>query len=301
MSSGQDRGSVVAKLERNGHLTDVKSWKLKTHYEVIMGSTAYGVANNTSDMDMYGVYCPPIDMIFPEASGTLRGFGPQINFKNVDSFQRHHIIDGHKEYDLSLYSIIMYFNKCMDNNPNMIDSLFVPDRCIVHQDAVGEIMRENRRIFLHKGIHKKLMGYAFGEFKKIKSQTREGKRAASIEEFGYDVKNAYHVVRLVQQAEMVLTHHDLDLEENRELLKSVRRGEWTLQDLDDWFKIRREQLDGLYITSELRLVPEYDMIKRLLMQCLEAKFGSLSAYFNIEGSDKIAQDKLARIKEIANE
>ena len=58
---------------------------------------------------------------------------------------------------------------------------------------------------------------------------------------------------------------------------------------------------GLYITSTLRLVPELDKIKKLLFLCLEAKFGSLSAYFNIEGSDKIAQDKLARIKAIVNE
>ena len=145
------------------------------------------------------------------------------------------------------------------------------------------------------------MGYAFGEFKKIRSQTREGKRVESIEKFGYDVKNAYHVVRLVQQAEMVLNHHDLDLEENRELLKSVRRGEWTLAELTTWFKNRQIQLDGLYISSSLRLMPETDKIKKLLFLCLEAKFGSLSAYFNIEGSDKIAQDKLARIKEIVNE
>jgi predicted nucleotidyltransferase len=300
MSAGKDKGSVVRKLERNGLLIGVNPCVIETHYEVVMGSTAYGVANNTSDMDMYGMYCPTIDYIFPEAAGIIRGFGPQLDFSKVDNFQRHHIQCDNKEYDLALYSIIRYFDLCMDNNPNMIDSLFVPDRCVVHIDTVGEIIRENRRLFLHKGIHKKLMGYAFGQFKRIRSQTREGKRVESIEKFGYDVKNAYHIVRLVQQAEMVMTTHDLDLEENRELLKTVRRGEWTIDRLEKWFETRQTQLDMLYVSSDLRLTPDVDTIRTLLMQCLEAKFGSLSAYFNIEGSDKIAQDKLAKIKAIVN-
>jgi len=152
MSAGRDKGSVVRKLERKGHLIGVRECVIETHYEVIMGSVAYGVSNDSSDMDMYGMYCPPIDYIFPEAAGIIRGFGEQKDFKKVDNFQRHHIMCDGKEYDLALYSIIRYFDLCMQNNPNMIDSLFVPDRCVVHIDTVGEIMRENRRLFLHKGI-----------------------------------------------------------------------------------------------------------------------------------------------------
>lgn len=301
MSVSKDRGSIARKLERNDLLRGVRPFIIDTNYEVIMGSSAYGVSNNTSDIDVYGMYIPPIDYIFPESAGYIRGFGPQPNFNKVDNFQRHHIKCENKEYDLTLYSIIRYFDLCMDNNPNMIDSLFVPQRCIIHIDTVGDIMRENRRLFLHKGIQKKLLGYAFGQFKKIRSQTREGGRAASVKEFGYDVKNAYHVVRLVQQAEMVMTTHDLDLELNRELLKSVRRGEWTLERLESWFEQRQRDLEMLYVSSDLRLAPDVDTIKSLLMQCLEAKFGSLDAYFNSEGSDKVAQDKLMRIKQIVNE
>lgn len=300
MSAGKDKGSIARKLERKELLTGVKPFIIDTHYEVIMGSFAYGVSSDMSDTDVYGMYVPPVEYIFPHTAGYVRGFGPQPNYGSVDNFQRHHIMCDDREYDLALYSIIRYFDLCMDNNPNMIDSLFVPDRCVVHVDTVGEIMRENRRLFLHKGIQKKLLGYAFGQFKKIRSQTREGKRAESVAEHGYDVKNAYHVVRLVQQAEMVMTQHDLDLEANRELLKDVRSGAWTLDELETWFVKRRNELDTLYVTSDLRLVADYDTIKSLLMQCLEAKFGTLEAYFNSEGSDKIAQDKLMQIKAIVN-
>jgi len=99
---------------------------------------------------------------------------------------------------------------------------------------------------------------------------------------------------------MVMLEQDLDLEKNRELLKSVRRGEWTLDRLEEWFKARQLQLDGLYVSSDLRLTADVVTIKSLLMNCLEAKFGSLSAYFNVQGSDKIAHDNLAEIEVIVN-
>jgi hypothetical protein len=174
----------------------------------------------------------------------------------------------------------------------------VPARCIVHTDTVGEILRENRKLFLHKGIHHKLKGYAFGQLKKIDVKEAHGKRKESVEKHGYDVKFAYHVVRLLQQSEMVMMEHNLDLERNRELLKAIRRGEWTLDELKAWFKKREDELDTLYIDSDLRHSPDDVKIKRVLMNCLEAHFGSLSAYFNMEGSEKVAVDKLNRIRGI---
>jgi predicted nucleotidyltransferase len=291
-----NKGSIVRKLNKLNLIEGIKPFAVETHYEVIMGSFAYGVSSDMSDTDVYGVFIPPIDYIFPHTAGYIHGFGEKP--PEYDTFQKHHIKVNEREYDIQLYTLVNYVQSCMENNPNLIDSLFVPERCVIHQSMVGEILRENRRLFLHKGIHKKLMGYAYSQLNKIRTKEPEGKRLAMIEKFGYDVKFAYHVVRLVQQAEMVMMHHDLDLEENRELLKSVRRGEWTLDELEAWFKKRRDELDTLYIDSDLRLTPDYDTIKRILMQCLEAHYGSLSAYFNMEGSDKVMSDKLAQIKAI---
>jgi hypothetical protein len=214
--------------------------------------------------------------------------------------QKHHIQCDGKEYDLALYNVVNYFHLCAENNPNMIDSLFVPERCVIHMSEVGAIFRENRRLFLHKGIQKKLSGYAYSQLRKLRTKEPTGKRKDIIAEFGYDVKFAYHVVRLVQQAEIVLSTGDLDLELNRELLKEVRNGEWTLEQLEAWFEKRQADLDTLYINSNLPPLPEYDKLKPLLMQCLEAHYGSLSAYFNMEGSEQVAADKLRKIKEIIN-
>ena len=80
------------------------------HYEVIMGSTAYGVSEDYSDMDVYGFCIPPKEDIFPHLKGEIQGFGKPHN--KFEQYQEHHIIDKNKnrEYDITIYSIIKYFN-----------------------------------------------------------------------------------------------------------------------------------------------------------------------------------------------
>ena len=56
---------------------------------------------------------------------------------------------GHgRTYDLTIYGIVKFFNLAMENNPNIIDSLFTPVNCVLHSTRVGNLVRENRRLFL---------------------------------------------------------------------------------------------------------------------------------------------------------
>jgi hypothetical protein len=69
--------------------------------------------------------------------------------------------------------------------------------------------------------------------------------------------------------------HDLDIERNSEILKAVRRGEWSEEKLRGWFDEKEKHLEELYAKSTLRHVPDEEAIKDLLMQCLEQHYGSL--------------------------
>jgi len=92
---------------------------------------------------------------------------------------------------------------------------------------------------------------------------------------GMDTKFAYHVCRLALEAQQILVEHDLDLEANREILKSIRRGEWSEEKLRGWFDEKEKHLEELYTKSDLRHSPDEDAIKDLLMNCLEHHYGSL--------------------------
>jgi predicted nucleotidyltransferase len=173
--------SVISRLAQKQFIHPPQWLPSNIHYEVIMGSEAYGVSSNDSDIDIYGFCIPPKDMIFPHLRGEIPGFGNQI--KRFEQYQEHHIKDPYKgkEYDCSMYSIVKYFQLCMENNPNMIDSLFVPERCVLHITRIGQMIREKRKSFLHKGSKQKYIGYAYSSLHKAGNKTHKGLK--ELEEF----------------------------------------------------------------------------------------------------------------------
>lgn len=299
-------------------------------YECVMGSIAYGVANDSSDYDIYGFCIPKKTMVFPHLDGEILGFGRQK--KRFDQFQQHHIYDKDalggrgRNYDFQIFNIIKYFQLLMDNNPNMIDSLFVPEECVLFQTKIGQLVRENRRIFLHKGCYHRLKGYAFQQLSRMKN-SQESDEMKAILEFedkhriphetpyddahdavdkrylnplertqyillwkkglaksqrfekqkiqGLDTKFAYHILRLCDECDQILSTGDLNLQRAKNQMKAIRKGEWSFEQIKNWFAKQEEVLSELYKTSDLQNYPDEEEIKQLLLKCLEEYFGSL--------------------------
>lgn len=248
-------------------------------YETIMGSAAYGVSSDTSDVDIYGWAIPPKTEIFPHLRGEILGFGHPA--KRFEAYQEHHVEDPDalagrgRTYDLTIFGIVKLFALAMENNPNVIDSLFTPTSCVLHSTRVGNLVRENRRIFLHKGAWPKFKGYAYSQLHKLAIKQPRGKRAELVEAYGFDTKFGYHVVRLIGEVEQILIEGDIDLQRHNEQLKAIRRGEWTLDRLREWFAAKEAQLERIYAESALRAVPDEARVKALLLTALEEHYGNL--------------------------
>jgi hypothetical protein len=296
--------------------------KNNIHYEVMTGSVAYGCNDSdNSDIDVVGFAIPPKDMIFPHTAGYVPGFDTKIPMFN--SYQQHHILDldDNNEYDMTIYGIVQFFKLAMDNNPNMIDLLFVPRRCILFSTQIGEHVRDNRHKFLHKGSFYKFRGYAKSQLHKLKSKNinsfielcdkfyvpysvnvedlsiydissdgikkfksliaiidKDGKRTKRIDmiaKYGYDVKFAYHLFRLFMECEQILVDHDLILDRDREVYKSVRRGGYSKEQIFEFFDNNEQRLQTIYDESNLRSYPDVKSIRQLLLDCLEMHYGSL--------------------------
>lgn len=311
MSSLFDK--LVSKELITGHPKFIKN---NIHYEAMVGSVSYGVSQDSSDIDVYGFCMPPKHILFPFASEKIFGFGdpPEV----FNQFQKHHIKDHScdKEYDISMYNIVRYFQLCMESNPNMVDSLFVPQRCVLFTSQLGQMVRDNRKLFLSKLAWHKFRGYAFSQlskmndkvskefvdlcnkhewpldiryedvceqthdvgikrvFAKIDQSGHRTKRLATIKEFGYDVKFAYNVVRLCQECQQILEEGDLDLTRDREMLKSIRRGEWPQEKIQEFFDMKVPILEEAYKNSELPYSPREQEIKKLLVECIQMHYGS---------------------------
>jgi predicted nucleotidyltransferase len=266
-------------MKQKGLISPPRWLPQNIHYEVIAGSVSYAVSSDTSDMDVVGFCMPPKDDIFPHLRGEIPGFGEQ--HKRFDVWQEHHIMDNEarQEYDFSIYSIVKFFHLAMENNPNMLELPFAPQRCVLYCSAVAQIVRDNRKLFLTKNSYHKFRGYAYAQLHKIgtKSNSSNPKRQADIEKHGMDLKFAYHVIRLALEGEQILMEHDLDIERNAEVLKAVRRGEWSEEKLRGWFDEKEKHLEELYTKSTLRHSPDEEAIKGLLMNCLEQHYGSLDS------------------------
>lgn len=251
-------------------------------YEVFTGSHAYGTHTTESDFDVVGFSIPDKVIVFPHLQGEIDGFGPKAQrFEQWESNKGggKKIIDPTtgKEWEFVIYSIAKYFDLCSNGNPNMIDTLFVPLQCITHMTPVGQMVHERRHLFLSKKIWHTFKGYAYSQLECIrkKNPPPQSKRREAFDKFGYDVKFAYHVVRLMNEAEQILEEGDLDLLRSKEQLKSVRRGEWTLEEIDRYQRENEARLMKLYDSSTLPHKPRIDEIRQLLIDCLEQHFGNL--------------------------
>lgn len=308
----------------------------ETHYEVIIGSEAYGVSSSKSDRDIYGFTIPPKEMVFPHLGGEIIGFGRQA--KRFEQFQQHHVKHKDIEYDFQIFNIVKFFQLCYDNNPNMIDCLYVPQRCILHCSKIGTLVRDNRKAFLHKGSFHKFRGYAFQQLHKAKDKAynhiakllhkyditeivdiyqveavvekrdenlhpgllkfssedlnelynlfKRGsdkerispKRLATVMKYGWDCKFGYHIVRLADEAEQILTTGFIDLERNKEMMKAIRNGEMSLEEVEKWFSEKELHLEKLY--HESVAVPysaDESVLRNLLLDCLEEYYGNLES------------------------
>jgi predicted nucleotidyltransferase len=287
---------ILQQFKKNNLINPPSFLISNTQYLTMIGSVSYGVSTDSSDIDIYGFCIPPKDIIFPHLAGEIFGFGRQA--KRFDQWQQHHVMYENKPYDFTIFSIVKYFQLLMENNPNILDSLFVPNFAILFVTEVGTMIRENRHIFLHKGAWFKFKGYAFSQMHKIKTKKPIGKRLEYLtEDEKLDLKFCYNVVRLMDECEQLLVEGDLDLIRNREKLKAIRRGEWKYADIEQYFHEKERLLEKLYVESKLQHSPDEEKIKQLLLNCLEHHYGSLDKAIIVPDKYKNA---LNQIKEIVD-
>lgn len=275
--------TLLSRLSAAGRLPEKPGWlEDGVVYLTATGSVSYGCSTDESDADVVGVCVPPKRYLWPK--GEIQGFstpGPRF-----DVWQRHHVDTtgqwgDRKSADFAIYSIAKFCRLAMDNNPNAVDILFAPEDCILVSSQAWGVIRDSRRIFLHKGSYHKFRGYAHSQLAKIRTKDdlgnidKIGNRRAIIERYGYDTKFAYHVVRLALECEQILVGGDLDLRRDREMYKAVRRGEWTLDELKAWWARYEPHLDGLYRSSQLPHSADEGAIKDLLVRAISCHYGTV--------------------------
>ena len=123
----------------------------------IRGSQAYGTNTADSDEDFGGIYIPTIPQL-------LMGNFPE----SVENW-----VDGQgNKVDKSMYSISRFLELAAACNPNILDYMFAPDRCIIKSTELWEYVKSHREKFISKKCKFSFQGYALGQLRRI--QTHRG-------------------------------------------------------------------------------------------------------------------------------
>ena len=138
----------------------------------VRGSHMYGTSNSKSDVDITFVYKQPTQEI-------LKGnYLEQLN------------VGGN---DIVGYEIQRYIQLLGQNNPNIIESLDIPEDCLIYKHESMEVFH-NQSDWLSKAVEKTVLGYADSQIKKATGLNKnmnnaQPKERKSILEFCYIIEN----------------------------------------------------------------------------------------------------------------
>lgn len=173
--------------------------------------------NSIDDKDVLGVCVPTPDHYFG-----LKHFGSRGTME---------IKRG--EWDIVAYEARKYLGLLAKGNPNVLSSLWLrPNHYITMTDAALRLVAD-RSVFACKHVYHSFMGYAKGQFHRMTHMAFQGymgeKRKQLVAKYGYDTKNAAHMIRLLRMGGEFLLTGQLQVErEDASELLDIKRGEWTL-------------------------------------------------------------------------
>lgn len=120
--------------------------------KIKFGSHLYGTNTENSDTDYSGIFIADEDYYFG-----LKSIN-ESDFSVVDKDDRGK--NTKDALDFKLYEIRSFAKLSLQNNPNILEHLFVNDENIEFVDDLGLQLLNNAHLFPHKGACEKYVGYA---------------------------------------------------------------------------------------------------------------------------------------------
>lgn len=131
---------------------DIEWLKDRTVLMVRHGSHAYGTNTAGSDEDFRGIAIPPSEYFF----GFLKSFENLVR----------------NDPDVTIFDIRKFFKLAIENNPNVLEILFVDPSDIISASPLGEELLAIRDQFISRAAKERFLGYAKAQAHRIKTHRR---------------------------------------------------------------------------------------------------------------------------------
>lgn len=230
------------------------------------GSIAHGTylpsddPNSIDDKDVMGVCIPTID-----------------HFLGLKQFeQRERMI---REWDSVVYEIRKFVRLLMNSNPNVLSLLWLREQDHIKITPEGQMLIDARKLFVTKKIYYAFTGYAYGQRKRMTHFEKRGymgeKRKALVAKYGYDIKNASHLIRLLHMGIEFLKEGELHVyRHDAPMLIQIKTGQWTLDQVkaeaDNLFK----RAEAAYDECKFPVAPSPEAANNLVLNIVKAYFAN---------------------------
>lgn len=209
----------------------------------------YGTNLPTSDVDERGFFMP-----------TLR------ETCGIDASRS--AVTNTSERDEAFWEIRHYVKLCCQANPNVIETAFAPDDCIVKKTPFAQSILDLRDSFLSRQVAKTYMGYAKGNYMRVLKNLESslGRYEAAKATYQYDGKDTMHLVRLARMGAETLLTGKLRVRrpEDREFFLQIRRNEVPWDRIVSEFEAHTKSWADVEAKSPLPVKPDTDTISQQL-------------------------------------
>jgi hypothetical protein len=206
-------------------------------YRCVVGSTAYGLNQESSDVDRRGFYLPPADLHWG-----LGRIPEQLETEQEECY----------------WEIEKFIRLGLKANPNILECLYSPivETC---SSLAGELI-EMRHVFLSKHVHRTYNSYVLSQFKKLEQDLRNQNEVRW--------KHVMHLIRLLLSGATVLRDGCVPLRADsyRDRLLAIRRGEIPWEQVEDWRLALHRDLDDALERTRLPDHPDYDRANDFLVR-----------------------------------
>jgi predicted nucleotidyltransferase len=218
--------------------SDFDDWKPFIIYRCVVGSQAFGLSDEASDTDRRGIYLPPADLHW-----SLYGVPEQIECNATQE---------------AYWELQKFLTMALKANPNILECLYTP--LIEHATPLAEELLAGRQRFLSKLIYQTYNGYVMSQFKKLEQDLRA---RAEIK-----WKHAMHLMRLLLSGINALREGDLRLrlDEHRDALLVIKRGEQPWPEVNEWRLRLHKQFDDAFAGTKLPERPDYEWANEFLLR-----------------------------------
>lgn len=214
-------------------------------YRCVVGSRAYGLSNEESDTDRRGIYLPPA-----AAHWSLWGVPEQL--ENLETEETY-------------WEIQKFLTLALKANPNVLECLYTP--LVEHATDLANEILAMRSSFLSKTVYQTYNGYVMSQFKKLQGDLRNKGEVKW--------KHVMHLIRLLISGVTVLTegHVPFRVEQHREALLAIRRGEVPFDEVEKWRLELHKQFDAAVQTTKLPERPDYERVNAFLIRARRSASG----------------------------